>query len=102
MRFVVLTLWDYLTQGAIHTYGLRSSPIHAWYLLYGCDPVLEGEAGFAKSPAQEIAVHKQFVQKETGHYYASLARPCKADMLTICLVKLISVLLNYKVKDNLL
>ena len=25
-------------------------------------------------PAQEIAAHKQFVQKETGHHYASLAK----------------------------
>ena len=27
-----------------------------------------GFARFAKSPAQEIAAHKQIVQKETGHY----------------------------------
>ena len=25
-------------------------------------------------PSQEIAAHKQFVQKETGHCYASLAK----------------------------
>ena len=57
-----------------------SSSFYAWYLLYDCEPVLEGEAGFAKSPAQEIAAHKQFVQKETGHHYASLVRSCKADI----------------------
>ena len=33
-------------------------------------------SGFAKFLAQEIAAHKQFAQKETGHYYASVA--CKA------------------------
>ena len=57
-----------------------SSSFHAWYLLYDCEPVLEVEAGFAKSPAQEIAAHKQFLQKDTGHHYASLVRSCKADI----------------------
>ena len=77
LHFVVLTLWDYLTQGTSHTlYGLHSSSFHVWYLLYDCEPVLLGEAGFAKSLAEEIAAHKQFVQKETGHivYYASRAK----------------------------
>ena len=55
-------------------YGLHSSLFYAWYLLYDCEPVLEGEAGFDKSPEQEVAAHKQFTQKETGHYYASLAK----------------------------
>ena len=34
-----------------------------------------GFARFAKSPAQEIAAHKQIVQKETGHYWFI----CKTD-----------------------
>ena len=44
------------------------------FSLYDCEPVLQGEASFAKSPAQQIAAHKQFAQKETGCYYASLAK----------------------------
>ena len=47
--------------------GQSHNTFHAWYLLYDWEPVLEEEAGFAKSPAQEIAAHKQFVEKETGH-----------------------------------
>ena len=62
---------------AVTQYGLRSSSFYASYLLYDCEPVLLGKAGFAKSPAQEIAAHKQFVQKENGHYHAST---CKADI----------------------
>ena len=65
--------------GQLHN-TVCSSSFHAWYLLYDCEPVLEVEAGFAKSPPKEIAVHKQFVQKETGHHYASLVRSCKADI----------------------
>ena len=44
------------------------------FSLYDCEPVLQGEASFAKFRAQEIAAHKQFAQKETGCYYASLAK----------------------------
>ena len=56
--------------------GQSHNTFHAWYLLYDWEPVLEEEAGFAKFPAQEIAAHKQFVEKETGHYYASF--PCNS------------------------
>ena len=56
-------------------YGLRSSSFHAWYLLYDCGPVRgRGFCQVQMCPAQEIEEHKQFVQKETGHYYALLAK----------------------------
>ena len=41
--------------------------IHRFMLGIFCKTV--SRAGFAKSPAQEIAAHKKIVQKETGHYY---------------------------------
>ena len=56
-------------QGASHTIRFTlyivSCLVSTVWLWAG--PV-KGEAGFAKSLAQEIAAHKQFVQKETGNY----------------------------------
>ena len=49
-------------------------------------PSIKGEAGFAKSQAQETVAHKQIVQKESGHYYASFA---KQTFFTTTLPKLL-------------
>ena len=60
LHFFVLTSRDYLTQGASHC---------------DCGPVRgRGFCQVQMYPAQEIEEHKQFVQKETGHYYALLAK----------------------------
>ena len=97
--------------------GLRSSSFYARYLLLvwlWAGPVYQGEAGFAKSPTQENNLRKRRL--------GTIMLSCKADisydhtsyilnvnlgnmeqfwkMLTICLVKLILILFDYKVKVN--
>ena len=49
-----------------------SSSFHAWYLLYDCEPIRG--SGFCKIPGTRDCGRKQFAQKETGYYYASLAK----------------------------
>ena len=49
-----------------------SSSFHAWYLLYDCEPIRG--SGFCQIPGTRDCGHKQFAQKETGYYYASLAK----------------------------
>ena len=74
LHFFVLTSRDYLTQVASHTIRFTLL-IVSCLLLYDCGPVRgRGFCQVQMCPAQEIEEHKQFVQKETGHYYALLAK----------------------------
>ena len=77
LHLFVLTLWDYLTQGTSHTIRFTlfivSCLVCTVWLWAG--PVRGSRfCQIQMYPAQEIAAHKQFVQKETRHHYALLVK----------------------------
>ena len=129
LNFFLLTLCDYLTQGASRKiWFMLFIVFNAWYLLWLWAGPVRG-SGFWQIPGTRLRHINNLRKRGLGTIMLCLQSHLQSwyflwplhqsrsssnlflmsikgvwnncELLTICLVKLISILLNYKIKDNI-